>query len=161
MSDNKPILDQMHLPGSNGRPITVLVVEDDHVHQALIENVLALGEPKFKLIFVETVDEALTAVAREPIDCVLLDHNLPDGPGTRLLEEGEEHLLETPVLSFSTSADPDVALSEFRAGCNQFILKREAFKGFGLREEILRVVEKFHKRGLRQSLSNYVRKMVE
>lgn len=88
----------------------------------------------------------------------LLGHNLPDGRGTQFLAEGEELLLETPVLSFSTSADPEVALAEFHAGRNDFVLKRDAFRGDKLREEIIQTISKFTTRSFRQALTNYARR---
>lgn len=159
MPDKKSILPDTLKPGATGKPIALLVVEDDEVHQELIRNVLSGTDPKFNITFAESVKRAMAVLASQPIDCVLLDHNLPDGSGTQFMEEGEEHLLETPVLAFSTSADPEVALAEFRGGCNGFVLKRDAFRGNALREEIVQTIEKFTARSYRQALTNYARKM--
>lgn len=159
MPEDKEILPENLKPGFAGRPISLLVVEDDEVHQELIRNVLSGDDPRFKLLFAETVGEAIEVLSSLPVDCVLLDHNLPDGLGTQFLERGESLLLETPVLSFSTSADPEVALAEFRAGCNDFVLKRDAFRGDKLRDEIIQTISKFTARGFRQALTNYARKM--
>lgn len=159
MIEEKKVLPDKLKPGFHGRSISLLVVEDEEVHQELIKNVLSGDDPKFKILFTETVEEAMGVLSSNPVDCVLLDHNLPDGLGTQFLANGEELLLETPVLSFSTSADPEVALAEYRAGCNDFLLKRDAFRGDQLRAEILQTIRKFTARGFRQALTNYARRM--
>ena len=141
--------------------MTLLVVEDEDVHQELIANVLAGDGPKFNIVFAESVQQAMDILSLQRMDCVLLDHNLRDGLGTQLLTKAEHLLHETPVLSFSTSTDPNVALSEFQSGCNAFVLKRDAFKGHVLREQVCQTIEKFRRRCYRQALSNHVRKLAK
>jgi len=146
-------------PGADGHSVIVLVVEDDDMHGELVANVLCGSRPPFDLLFAQCVKEAVEILSRQKVDCVLLDHNLPDGVGPQLLTLAEQQLLETPVLAFSTSSDPEVVIDDLRAGCTDFIVKKNAFKGYALRDAILRTIEKFTTRSYRQSLSNYARKM--
>ena len=122
-------------------PKRVLVIDDELDHCEIIEECLSLpGRERFDVTFAHTVRDACRILAQEDFSFVLLDHNLPDGHGSDILEQMEEHLLTTPVIGLSTSADPQVALADFRGGAIEFITKHDAFNGTKLRQCVLQVL---------------------
>jgi len=130
------------------RAMRVLVVEDELAHQDLVRERLDAYEGRFELEFVGTCREAVERLSASAYDCVVLDHNLPDGTGAELLITARFQLLTTPVVSFSTSIDPDVVLSDFRGGCVEFVPKREAFRGEVLGRAIVQGIKRYRTRAV-------------
>lgn len=130
------------------RAVRVLVVEDEPAHQDLVRERLRPEEGRFELDFAGSCREAVERLSTGSYDCVVLDHNLPDGTGAELLVNARYQLLTTPVVSFSTSIDPDVVLADFRGGCVDFVPKREAFRGDVLEQAIERGIEQYRTRAL-------------
>ncbi len=126
--------------------VSVLVVEDEEIHRELVAERLSESAQGFDLVFADSCSAAMSKLATQAFQCVLLDHNLPDGTGADFLEHAQYHLLTTPVVAFSTSADPEVALSEFRGGCVAFICKRDAFANDALARTLCDAVQKFRLR---------------
>lgn len=74
----------------SGRPLTVLLVEDEVLNRALVRTILARHMPvglEPRLIEAETIAVARHALATEAVDVVLLDVRLPDGSGLDLAQE--------------------------------------------------------------------------
>ena len=105
--------------------LTVLVVEDEPLVAAAHRDYVG-RVPGFVVVGVAgTVHEAVRALARQPIDLVLLDVNLPDGSGLEVLDfmRGQPRLAEVPALVVSAAADQDL-LAEARArGAQACLLK--------------------------------------
>lgn len=130
---------------TNRQSISVLLVEDDDTHCDLVVERLRNSDPAapaFDVSLAGTCDDALQRLHEESFDCVLLDHNLPDGTGDELLQKARDYLVTTPVVSFSTSVDSEVVISEFKGGCADFIPKRTAFRGDQLTRTILQAIER-------------------
>ncbi len=124
----------------------VLVIEDEIDHCEMIEDCLGRGgRETMSVEFAHTVKDACRKLEQEKFSFILLDHNLPDGHGSDILERMEDRLLTTPVIGLSTSSDPQVALSDFRGGAIEFITKHEAFKGNVLRQRVIGALSR-HKR---------------
>lgn len=124
----------------------VLVIEDEADHCDMIEECLGRGgRDTMSITFAHTVKEACRRLAEEKFSFVLLDHNLPDGHGSEVLERMEDRLLTTPIIGLSTSSDPEVAISDFRGGAIDFITKHEAFQGDALRRRVTEALAR-HKR---------------
>ena len=95
-------------------PKRVLVIDDELDHCEIIEECLSLpGRERFDVTFAHTVRDACRILAQQDFSFVLLDHNLPDGHGTDILERMQDRLLATPVIGLSTSQDPDVIISDY------------------------------------------------
>ena len=124
----------------------VLVIDDEIDHCEMIEDCLSrTGRDTIDVTFAHSVQDACRLLEQEKFSFILLDHNLPDGHGSDILERMEHRLLTTPVIGLSTSADPRVAIADFRGGAIEFITKHEAFKGDALRRCILTAMAR-HKR---------------
>jgi DNA-binding NtrC family response regulator len=120
-----------------------LVIEDERDHCEMIEDCFArASDTPVLLVFVRTVEQACDMLTWERFDFILLDHSLPDGTGCDVLDRMREHLLTTPVIGLSTSADPEVALADFRGGAIEFIEKHAAFRGDELPRRVFTVLRK-------------------
>ena len=126
--------------GTGGKPIEILLVEDNPGDVRLTKEVLMEGKVRNNLQVVEDGVEAMAFLRRENNyaeaprpDLILLDLNLPKKDGREVLQEikADHQLRRIPVVVLTTSAaDEDILRSyELRANCyitkpvdlNQFI----------------------------------------
>jgi HAMP domain-containing protein/CheY-like chemotaxis protein len=86
---------------SNPRRRRLLVVEDNPAEQMSICELL--GHDDIEIETAGTGREALSAMRREPCDCVVLDLRLPDMSGFEVLEQlrADQSLSEVPVVVFT------------------------------------------------------------
>ena len=107
-------------------PIHALLVEDNPGDARLIKEALAeVRQPRLRLEWVERLDAALAALARQPFDLVLLDLSLPDSQGLRTVQEIERVAPQTPVVVLTGLDDEAVALDAVRAGAQDYLVKSE------------------------------------
>jgi two-component system, OmpR family, response regulator QseB len=78
----------------------ILVVEDERSFHGFLRASL----PRDECLFVETVKDALRAVAGRDFELIVLDVVLPDGKGTEVLRWLRMARKETPVLAISGAA---------------------------------------------------------
>jgi DNA-binding response OmpR family regulator len=74
----------------------VLVVDDEKLIRFTLRE--SLAEEGYVVHEAAGVDEAKKVFARHRIDCVILDHKLPDGDGFQLLETLKEEAPDVPVI---------------------------------------------------------------
>lgn len=98
-----------------GRPLRVLVVEDEQLLATVIADVL--GE-SHEVICSPNVEDAIEHLLGEDIDLVLLDCVLPDGPNWQVALEADRQ--EIPIV-FMTG-DPGQA-KELADGFRPYLLK--------------------------------------
>jgi DNA-binding response OmpR family regulator len=82
---------------------TILVVEDDRSAGELIG--LILERHGYRAVRVESVDDALERLAREPVDLILTDLELPQRGGLHLLAELSTRRFGPPVIVVSGRLD--------------------------------------------------------
>jgi CheY-like chemotaxis protein len=114
------------LPGS--RPELVLVVEDDAVSAAILEDFLR--EDRFEVITVSDGADALMEIARRRFDLLILDINIPTLNGLRLFEIMIQKGIETPAIFITGIPGPEVEAQSLEAGAADFLRKpvrRELF----------------------------------
>jgi signal transduction histidine kinase/ActR/RegA family two-component response regulator len=126
--------------GADGRPATILLVEDDPINRQSIGDVLtAVG---YRVRSVDTRAGALEAMAKAPADIVVLDVQLPDGSGLGIVDalraEGEQ---PAAIVALSADRIGDTAERAMDAGCDRFGLKP-----IPARELLALVVEAFEER---------------
>jgi response regulator of citrate/malate metabolism len=107
--------------------IQVLVVEDDPVaadaHRLYVERL-----PGFQVAgVVHDGAGALRLLARRPVDLVLLDLNLPDGHGLRLVQRMRAAGHTADVVAVTSARDLAVVRQAVSAGVVQYLLKPFAF----------------------------------
>jgi DNA-binding NtrC family response regulator len=71
-------------------------------------------------------DEALAALAREPIDCVILDLEMPGRDGFGVMRTMHERGIETPVIVYTGAGSYDRCAQAIRLGAYSFIDKADS-----------------------------------
>ena len=83
----------------------ILVVDDSAANLKFVESVL---KEQYKLILVKTGEKALAYLAKNPVDLVLLDIQMPDMDGFETCEKIKELRLNRNVPVIFLTADADV-----------------------------------------------------
>jgi signal transduction histidine kinase len=152
--------DGIPLPGRSGGPegpgvppLRLLVVDDDAVDRQSVRRMLRRAQLEVEIVEAETVAGA-TAVLDHgaPIDCVLLDQNLPDGDGLELLARLHDDAgLSPPIIVLTMQDEAALADRCLHLGAQDYLVKGR-FDADGLvrairyaRERFLLVQELAHK----------------
>jgi CheY-like chemotaxis protein/HPt (histidine-containing phosphotransfer) domain-containing protein len=112
-----------------GRPLCLLIVDDDQLNQTMMR--LMLAPEGYSLEFASSGSEALEAIETRRIDLVFLDLILPDINGrdvakqVREWEAGKKHL---PIIAVTAYDLPGQPLELVKAGIDDYV-----FKPFNLR----------------------------
>ena len=121
--------------------IRVLLAEDDHVHQQLLQRALTHGRPQVNVTMVNDGEGFLQAAKEGRFDCAVLDYNLPDYLADELLSAARENLGDCPTVVISASQDQRVVISSIRCGGMDFVSKDEAVSGDELWHRVEHAVE--------------------
>src|SRR3984957_18924293 len=100
----------------------VLIVDDETgVREGLVRAVASRGH---RTVPAASLAEARDALARESIDCVLLDIRLKDGDGLDLLRELRAgSLRELPVIMATAFGDSERTIQAMKAGAFEYVTK--------------------------------------
>ena len=118
--------------GAAGRPIGILLVEDNPGDICLTQEALKEAKILNHLSVVEDGEEAMAFLRREGKhadaarpDLVLLDLNLPKKDGREVLAEikGDEHLRRIPVVMLTSSDAEEDILKSYDLHVNCYITK--------------------------------------
>ncbi|MEO8033183.1 MAG: response regulator [Acidobacteriota bacterium] len=104
-----------------GRPVLILVVEDDLVTSALIEDFL--NEAGYGVVAVADGADALMEIGRREFDLLLLDINIPTLSGLRLFEIMIQKGIDTPAVFVTGIPGPEVEARSLEMGAADFIRK--------------------------------------
>ena len=124
---------------STGKPIAVLLVEDDPGDVVLVTEAFEHNKVANVLHTVQDGVEALAFLRREPPyedapvpDLVLLDLNLPRKDGREVLAEikGDDELSTIPVVVLTTSAAEEDVLRSYELHANAYVTKPVDFDRF-------------------------------
>jgi CheY-like chemotaxis protein len=99
----------------------ILVVEDDNDLQFIYDKALArLG---YEITQAKNASEAIIYLTTDDFDAIILDMNMPDAPGTKILEimKGDVRLCHIPVLVVSANEKFRTQAQEF--GAEYFMVK--------------------------------------
>ena len=117
---------------SNGRRITLLLIEDGEADQQLVARALRNAKIKTDLHIVDNGEDGLAFLRGDGElrdsprpDLILLDLNLPRIDGKQVLREirADENLKEIPVVMLTTSAEERDIIESYRLGVNAYITK--------------------------------------
>ena len=104
---------------------TVLVIDDEKTFRIVAEE--ALTAEGIQVVTAPSAHAGLDAWRRDPPDLVILDRNLPDGDGLKVLEtlirEGRERNLEPLVVMATAYADVSSAVGALKAGAFDYLAK--------------------------------------
>lgn len=111
------------------RPIRkMLVIDDAPIDREIYSRFLA-KDPyyDYEVLEAETGEEGLKLLRDYPVDCLLLDYNLPDLDGLdvldKFLESGAD---EVPVVMLTGAGSEAVAVETMKRGCQDYVVKSEA-----------------------------------
>jgi len=124
---------------NNGRPVEILLVEDNEGDIGLVEEVFEEGRINNNLNITEDGEEAMEFLRKEGEfansprpDLILLDLNLPKKDGREVLEEikEDENLRRIPVVVLTTSKAEKDILKSYDMHANSYITKPVDFDQF-------------------------------
>lgn len=100
---------------------TVLIVDDEENARVNIADFLTIKG--YEVIGAATLGEARACLQKGNADVVLLDVQLPDGYGPRLLEETRQMAFRPPIILITAYGDIDMAVDAMKAGAHDFLQK--------------------------------------
>jgi CheY-like chemotaxis protein len=126
---------------NDGKPVTIIMIEDDEGHARLIEkNIRRAGVANEIIPFVNGTsaleflmgEDGTGAVNKGRQLLVLLDLNLPDMTGVDILEKVKtnEHTRRSPVVVLTTTDDQREIQRCYDLGANVYITKPVDYDGF-------------------------------
>jgi len=120
------------LPDRKGRPLKVLLVEDERTLSRLIYEALV-----HQLFTVETAfdgEEALFRIHNYTYDAIILDILLPKRSGWEVLDEARKTGVQTPVLLLTALSQVEDRVRGLNTGADDYLAKP-----FDIRELVARV----------------------
>lgn len=111
---------------ATGRPVEVLLIEDDPEYRQLVDRWLAVcSEPAFSLTWTPRLDDAWHLI--ECADAIVLDLGLPDAAGLDTLVAARELAATRPIVVLTGMDDEsDLGRRALAAGADAFVPKRLA-----------------------------------
>ncbi len=102
---------------------TILIVDDDVSYVELLQ--ILLEEEGFEVVTAFRGRKALNIMSHKKIDLVLLDYQMPEMDGFKVLDYMNNNGCETkiPVIMVSANYDNDIYDSAFEKGVKYFIHK--------------------------------------
>ena len=116
---------------TGGMAQTVMVVEDEYKLRQMVR--LYLEREGFEVFSTASGAEALSMVARSPVDLVILDLGLPDVPGEEVARELRS-TSDVAILMLTAKSDEADRIAGLELGADDYVTKP-----FSPRELILRV----------------------
>ncbi len=117
------MIDRLIETSEKNRSESILVVDDSGMVRRLLQTIL---EPRnYILHMADSGEKGLKILQEQAIDLVLLDMELPDMHGTKVLKKikSNPELMATPVLVLSGTNDPNIISQVLKGGASDFIKK--------------------------------------
>lgn len=127
-----------HFLGQTGRPVRVLLIDDDpHVRRCIANELLA--DTRIELVAQGAgLKEGKSLLGRYDFDVLLVDLNLGDGLGLELIQLCKRAKPLVEAILISVMEDEDYALQAFSMGATGYYVKHSWFGNFP--EAVLQVV---------------------
>lgn len=122
---------------------TLLVIDDSSVDREIYARFLA-RDPRhhYEILEAETGREGLDLLAERPVDCVVLDYNLPDTDGLDILDElRASNREQVPVVMLTGAGSEAIAVETMKRGCQDYVVKSAA-SADGLLQAVENAIEK-------------------
>lgn len=115
--------DESSLKGDQHSDITILVVENNHPLKRLYKKLLF--KQNFRVITALNYHEALIVLSSEQVDITLIDYDLDDRQGHKLIKHlstrvKKQHI---PIMMMGSTEDPSIFKTCIELGIDDFILK--------------------------------------
>jgi serine phosphatase RsbU (regulator of sigma subunit) len=139
-------------PGRPGKPIRVLLIEDNRADARLVEELLAeVGGVTFEWDRAERLAAGLTRLALGGVDIVLLDLSLPDSQGLETFLRLHAVAPRVPVVLLSGLDDETLAILAVQKGAEDYLVKGQMDAGLLMRS-IRYAIERTRRRNAEQAL---------
>ena len=104
--------------------VRVLLVDDDEDDYIITRDLVSqIGNPPYRLDWVDKYDAALAALQRREHDVCLLDYRLGERTGLELLRESQSFSGRPPLILLTGQGDHEIDLEAMRAGAADYLLK--------------------------------------
>ena len=115
-------------------PLKVLLVEDNPGDARLIREMLEEARAaKFKLLYVDRLDEGLKCLTQETLDLILLDLSLPDSQGLDTFIKTYTQATKVPIVVLTGLDDETLAVRTIQLGAQDYLIKGELNKNILVR----------------------------
>lgn len=109
--------------------LKVLVVEDNPTDAAIIKKKLQRDDAfDYEVTHVVSGEDALSNLAKQSYDIILLDHNLPKKSGLETLREIKLKGVEIPIVMITGQGDEAIAVRLIKEGALDYLPKRENYE---------------------------------
>jgi serine phosphatase RsbU (regulator of sigma subunit) len=110
-------------PGAPGRPLSLLLVEDDRADALLVEELIADANADIDVVWTQSMAGAERELANARPDCVLLDLDLPDANGISALDRITKRDDNVPVVVLTGLNDEHFGVSALASGAQDYLVK--------------------------------------
>lgn len=100
---------------------SILIVDDEESVRESLEKVL--NKAGYATRTASSGNEALTMLAKQPVDVILSDLKMPDGDGVELLQHAKKNFPDTEVILLTGYGTIETAVEAMRDGAYDFITK--------------------------------------
>ncbi len=113
-----------------GKPIRILLIDDDRNDRALISRELNKAYPGVHLVEIGTGEEMDAALEQLDYDLVITDYDLKWSNGLEVIRTIKELYPNIPVIMVTGTGNKDVAAEAFKQGSDDYIIKSiDHYKG--------------------------------
>ncbi len=145
-----------------GGSIGVLHVDDDVGFAELTAEFLHREDERFRVHAAEDIDEGLTVLTEEPIDCVVSDYEMPGTNGLEFLRTVREEYPDLPFILFTGKGSEEIASDAISAGVTDYLQKSGRAENFSLlRNRISNAVERRRATAAADCTRRWYSKLVE
>jgi PAS domain S-box-containing protein len=111
---------------TGGRPVNILLVEDNHRDVCLVQDALSKAEGVlYELECVNLLSTGLERLATGGIDLVLLDLTLPDSRGLDTFAKTYSQVPQVPIIVLTSLGDEDLAVKSLGEGAQDYLIKEQ------------------------------------
>jgi len=108
---------------STGSPVRVLLVDDDEDVATTAASFLELERDDIEVVTATAASEGLDVLARQRIDCVVSDYEMPGADGLTFLDRVRADHGELPFILFTGEGSEKLASETIAAGVTEYVRK--------------------------------------
>ncbi len=104
--------------------VRVLLVDDDEDDYIITRDLVSqIGNPPYRLEWIDNYEAALAALQRREHDICLLDYRLGERTGLELLRESQSFSGRPPMILLTGQGDHEIDLEATKAGAAEYLIK--------------------------------------
>lgn len=102
--------------------INVLIIDDNETDRRVCRRfLLACQKMNFTISEAETAAQGLNLLSEEKFDCLILDYQLPDESGLKVLDKIKH--LAVPTIIITGQPEPNLVNESYKRGARRYISK--------------------------------------